>query len=460
MNTMERLQSALADRYQIEGEAGAGGMATVYVARDVRHQRRVALKVLHPDLGAMVGADRFLAEIRVTASLQHPNLLPLFDSGEADGLLYYVMPFVEGETLRMRLDRERQLPIEEAVRIAAGVTGALDYAHQHGVVHRDLKPENIMLLHGQPIVTDFGIALAVSNASGSRLTQTGLSLGTPAYMSPEQATGDEHIDGRADIYSLAAVLYEMLAGAPPHNANTAQGIIAKIVTEQPAPVHTHRPTVPPHVDAAVARALQKLPADRFSTATELADALTGRTAPVTTYATAPAAASPSSTMRTLRGIQKSPLWMVAFAASTIVAIWALAWRTQTSATAVGTSRFSVLLPGEGISTFVGGRLAISPDGRRIAFAGVGTPPSNRIWIRSLDDLNPRPVDGTDGAISPTFSPTGERLAFLAFLGPRIVIRTVAVSGGPVVTLADSGVGQGGVSWGGATATSTSAARVA
>jgi Tol biopolymer transport system component len=422
-------------------------MATVYVARDVRHQRRVALKVLHPDLGAMLGVDRFLAEIRVTASLQHPNLLPLFDSGEADGLLYYVMPFVEGETLRARLDREGQLPVEEAVRIATGVTGALDYAHKHGVVHRDLKPENIMLQHGQPVVTDFGIALAVSNASGNRLTQTGLSLGTPAYMSPEQATGDAHIDGRADIYSLGVVVYEMLAGAPPHNAHTAQGIIAKIITERPAPVHTHRPTVPPHVDAAVARALEKLPADRFTTASEFADALSGRGVPMTTYVTASTAAAPASATGALGRIQSSPLWMVAFAVSTLAAIWALWLRPRIPDQASGTTRFSVLLPGAELTSFVGGRLAISPDGRRIAFVGAGPALSTKIWIRSFDDLNPKPVEGTDGGISTSFSPTGERLAFLALVGPRVVIRAVAVSGGAVVTLADSGVGQGGVSWG-------------
>ena len=448
MNTMERLRSALADRYLIEGEAGTGGMATVYVARDVRHQRRVALKVLHPDLGAMLGVDRFLAEIRVTASLQHPNLLPLFDSGEANGLLYYVMPFVEGETLRARLDRERQLPVEEAVRIAVGVTGALDYAHQHGVVHRDLKPENIMVLHGQPVVTDFGIALAVSNASGTRLTQTGLSLGTPAYMSPEQATGDAHIDGRTDIYSLGAVVYEMLAGVPPHNANTAQGIIAKIVTERPAPVHTHRPTVPPHVDAAVAHALEKLPADRFSTAGEFADALTGRAVTMPTYAGTSATTASSSTTHGVRRIQNSPIWMVAFAASTLVAIWALASRPEQTSATDGINRFPIALPeGQGLFSQVGQRLAISPDGRRIAFAGAGAFGVAKLWMRAFADLNPKPVEGTEGAMSPSFSPNGERIAFLAFAGERLTLRTVSASGSAAVTLADSGVGQGGVSWG-------------
>src|ERR1044071_3921613 len=236
MDALAQLKDSLADRYDIEREIGAGGMATVYLAQDLRHHRHVALKLLNPELGAVLGEERFLSEIRVTANLQHPNLLPLFDSGAADGLLYYVMPFVDGETLRARLDREHQLPVDEALRIAVAVANALDYAHQHGVIHRDLKPENILLQHGQPVVADFGIALAVSNAGGARVTQTGLSLGTPQYMSPEQATGDRAIDGRTDIYSLGAVLYEMLAGEPPHLGTTAQAIIAKLMTEEVRPL--------------------------------------------------------------------------------------------------------------------------------------------------------------------------------------------------------------------------------
>ena len=250
-------------------------MATVYVARDVRHARRVALKVLNPDLGAVLGAERFLAEIRVTANLQHPNLLPLFDSGEAHGHLFYVMPFVEGESLRHKLDREKQLPIAEALHIAVAVASALDYAHRHGVIHRDLKPENILLHEGQPLVADFGIALAISNAGGQRVTQTGLSLGTPQYMSPEQAAGDRAVDGRSDIYSLGAVLYEALAGEPPHIGGTVQAIVAKVLTEVPPSVRVRRASVPDHVADAVARALEKVPADRWSTGQEFATALQG-----------------------------------------------------------------------------------------------------------------------------------------------------------------------------------------
>ena len=259
------------ERYALDREIGRGGMATVYLARDVRHNRNVALKVLNPELGAVLGVERFLSEIQVTANLQHPNLPPLFDSGEANGLLFYVMPHVEGESLRKRLVREKQLPIDEAIRIATSIASALDYAHRHGVIHRDLKPENILLQEGQPVIADFGIALAVSNAGGSRVTQTGISLGTPQYMSPEQATGDRDIDGRTDVYSLGAMLYEMLAGEPPYVGNTAQAIIAKVITDRPRSLRLARDTVPPHIEAAVECALAKLPADRFATAHAFAE---------------------------------------------------------------------------------------------------------------------------------------------------------------------------------------------
>ena len=268
-----RLQSALADRYRLEREIGAGGMATVYLAEDVRHDRRVALKVLRPELAAVIGAERFLAEIKLTANLQHPHILPLFDSGEADGYLFYVMPFIEGETLRDRLNREKQLPVADAVRIATEVASALDYAHRHGVIHRDIKPENILLHDGQALVADFGIALAASKAGGSRMTETGMSLGTPHYMSPEQAMGEREITARSDVYALGAVLYEMLAGDPPFTGSTAQAIVARVVTESPRPLVPQRHTIPPHVEAAVLTALEKLPADRFATAAEFAEAL-------------------------------------------------------------------------------------------------------------------------------------------------------------------------------------------
>jgi len=230
---LDTLRRALADRYAIERELGAGGMATVYLAEDVKHHRKVAIKVLHAELSAILGPERFLKEIELTANLQHPHILPLFDSGSADGQLYYVMPYVEGETLRRRLERERQLPVADAVRIASEVASALDYAHRRGVVHRDVKPENILLHDGAALVADFGIALAVQDAGGERITQTGLSLGTPQCMSPEQAMAERHIDARTDIYALGAVTYEMLAGEPPFTGPTAQAIVARVTTELP-----------------------------------------------------------------------------------------------------------------------------------------------------------------------------------------------------------------------------------
>jgi serine/threonine-protein kinase len=268
-----RLSVALSDRYRIERELGQGGMATVYLAQDLKHDRKVAVKVLKPELAAVLGADRFLAEIKVTANLQHPNLLPLFDSGEADGFLYYVMPYVEGETLRARLERERQLPVEETARLVSLLANALDYAHAQGVIHRDLKPENILLPAGQPVIADFGIALAVAHAGGSRVTETGLSLGTPDYMSPEQAAGERALDARSDQYALAAVTYEMLTGEPPHTGPTAQIIIARLMTEKPRSLRATRPGVPVAMDLAVGRALAKAPADRFPTCGAFARAL-------------------------------------------------------------------------------------------------------------------------------------------------------------------------------------------
>src|SRR6478752_10416718 len=232
MGVPDSLRDSLSNRYAVERELGRGGMATVYLAHDLKHDRKVAVKVLRPELAAVLGAERFLAEIRVTANLQHPNLLPLFDSGEAGRFLYYVMPYVEGETLRARLDRERQLPVDETVRLVTLLGNALDYAHAHGVIHRDLKPENILLQSGQPVIADFGIALAVAQAGGARVTETGLSVGTPHYMSPEQAAGDRAADAHSDQYALGAVTYEMLTGEPPHTGATSQAIIARLMTEQ------------------------------------------------------------------------------------------------------------------------------------------------------------------------------------------------------------------------------------
>ena len=284
-DAVARLTATLADRYRIERELGAGGMATVYLAHDLRHDRKVAIKVLKPELGAVIGAERFLAEIKVTANLQHPNLLPLFDSGSVSlatdsrlptvdsRLLFYVMPYVDGETLRSRLEREKQLPVDDVVRLTTLLAGALDYAHARHVIHRDLKPENILLQAGQPVIADFGIALAVANAGGSRITETGLSLGTPHYMSPEQATGDRALDARSDQYSLGAVTYEMLTGEPPHTGATAQAIMVRLMTETPRSIRSTRPAVSPAIDLAIGKALSKPPADRFASCGDFAKAL-------------------------------------------------------------------------------------------------------------------------------------------------------------------------------------------
>jgi serine/threonine-protein kinase len=269
----DRLRAALEGHYSIEREIGAGGMATVYLARDLKHDREVALKVLRADLSAVIGSERFLAEVRITAKLDHPHILTLIDSGSADGILYYVLPFVRGESLRAKLDREKQLGVDEALSIITQVASALDYAHAKGVVHRDIKPENILLHEGEAVLTDFGIALAVKEASGNRMTETGLSLGTPQYMSPEQATGDRNLDRRSDIYSLGAVFYEMLAGEPPITGASAQAVVAKLLTERPVKLRVLRPALSPAMESATEKALAKVPADRFSSAGEFVRAL-------------------------------------------------------------------------------------------------------------------------------------------------------------------------------------------
>ena len=284
---LDRLTAALADRYTIEREIGAGGMATVYLAEDLKHHRKVALKVLRPELAAALGSERFLREIEIAAGLTHPHILPLHDSGEAEGYLYYVMPYIEGESLRDRMTRERQLPIDEAVEITREVADGLAHAHDAGVVHRDIKPENILLSGGHAVIADFGIARAVDAAGTDRLTQTGFAVGTPAYMSPEQATAVENLDGRSDIYSLGSVLYEMLGGDPPFTASTPQAILARKAVEPVPSLRVVRETVPETLESIVAKSLAKAPADRFATAAQFAKALrdaqaSGMTSPAQT----------------------------------------------------------------------------------------------------------------------------------------------------------------------------------
>ena len=273
--TSDLFAAALADRYRVERELGRGGMATVYLARDLRHDRPVALKVLRPELAASLGPERFLQEIRIAARLQHPHILPVHDSGETAGRLWYTMPYVEGESLRQRIVREGQLPLDQAVRVAIQVLSALGYAHGHGVIHRDIKPENILLEGDEAVVADFGVARAITAAGEDRLTETGLALGTPAYMSPEQATGSRELDGRSDVYALGCVLYEMLAGGPPFTGPTPQAVIARRFIGPAPRLRSVRPRVPGRVESAVSKALSILPADRFTTAAEFAAALQG-----------------------------------------------------------------------------------------------------------------------------------------------------------------------------------------
>ena len=429
-DAVTRLNAALEGRYAIERKLGEGGMATVYLADDIKHNRKVALKVLKPELAAVVGAERFLAEIQVTANLQHPHILPLFDSGEADSFLFYVMPYVEGETLRDRIDREKQLPVDEAVGLASKVAGALQHAHENGVIHRDIKPGNILIQGGEPVVADFGIALAVGAAGGSRLTETGLSVGTPYYMSPEQATGDQALGPASDTYALACVLYEMLVGEAPYLGNTAQAVLGKIIAGKPVSATEHRPSIPANVDAALRCALEKLPADRFTSAQEFVRALGDehfRHGEV--EAGVGAAVSPWNRLT------------MAFAALAAVTTLGFGWSLLRPQQPRPVARFALTLA-EGQELFTGGgvNFAVSPDGSRIVYVG-----ASQLWQRRLNQLEPEPIPGTEGARNPVLSPDGGSVAFTS----QGSLKTVSLLGGPPFTVVASGVpdGGGGIDWG-------------
>ena len=425
MTIPDRLAAALADRYRLERELGAGGMATVYLAHDLKHDRLVAVKVLKPELAAVLGAERFVVEIKTTASMSHPHILPLFDSGTADGFLFYVMPYVEGETLRDRLNRETQLGIDDAVGIAREVLDALHYAHSRGVIHRDIKPENILMQGGRPMIADFGIALAVSAAAGGRMTETGLSLGTPHYMSPEQATAEKEITGRADIYSVASVLFEMLTGEPPHMGNSAQQIIMKIITEPAAPVTKYRKSVPPNVASAVAKALEKLPADRFQSAQAFADALANPTFTVlgTAAEAAPAATAPGSRRATLVA---SAIAVLALAAAGVL------WMRPVPE--IPFRRFD-LTTGD-VTPIPNSDIVISPDGRMLAMVGTVGTEGQAVYLRDLDgDAAFRKLTGTDRAFNPSFSPDSRYLVMRSGEGALV---KVSVSGGGVTTIVPAG----------------------
>src|SRR5687768_3203565 len=431
-DALDRLASALADRYRIERELGQGGMATVYLAHDLKHDRKVALKVLKPELAAVLGAERFVQEIRTTASLQHPHILPLFDSGTADGFLYYVMPFIEGETLRDKLNRETQLGVDEAIRVAREVADALDYAHRRGVIHRDIKPENILLHDGRPVVADFGIALAVSAAAGGRMTETGLSLGTPHYMSPEQATADKEISGRSDVYSLASVLYEMLAGQPPHLGGSAQQIIMKIIAEPVDPVTRYRKSVPPHVAAAIGKALEKLPADRFGSAREFSEALQNPSFSTTrtdTVVTAFAAA----TARKSRGVAAMAVAIALLA--TMIGAWG--WLRPLPAPVTPVLRYVDGLLTDSLLESPRRDFALSADGARMAFVAGMIPNQGHILVRDRNQLTTALIPGSQRAAAPFFSPDGRRVAFFTGTGPGVFnLKTAPLDGGPSHTLAE------------------------
>ena len=407
MSSLEQLTAALADRYRIERELGAGGMASVYLAHDLKHERKVALKVLRPELAAVIGAERFLSEIKTTANLQHPHILPLFDSGTADGQLFYVMPYVEGDTLRDRLDRETQLPVADAVRVASEVAAALEYAHKHGVVHRDIKPENILLQDGSALVADFGIALAVQHAGGERMTQTGMSLGTPHYMSPEQAMGEKTIDARSDIYALGVVTYEMLIGEPPFTGPSVQAIVAKVMTEAPKELTAQRKSVPPHVAGAVGNALEKLPADRFASAREFADALQGKFVSASTVPAQPIVSSNSVSPPRPRALTAVVIGGAMLAVG--AAGWLLGRRGETDADII---RLTVAVPQEAAfaSIYAGPPIAISPDGMTIVYTA-RTVNGPQLALRRLDELKPRVLAGTVAGIYPFFVNGGTAIAF-------------------------------------------------
>jgi serine/threonine-protein kinase len=434
-----QLAATLADRYRLERELGQGGMATVYLAHDVRHDRKVALKVLRPELSAILGAARFLAEIKTTANLQHPHILSLFDSGEADGLVFYVMPYVEGESLRVRLTREKQLPVDEAVRIAREVADALDYAHRHGVIHRDIKPENILLHDGRALVADFGIALAAARSDGgTRMTETGMSLGTPHYMSPEQAMGEREITAKSDVYALGCVLYEMLTGEPPFTGPTAQAIIARVMTEEPRSLTLQRKTIPPHVEGAVLTALSKLPADRFATAAQFAEALArpGATTVVTPATRLALGAGPARTLRA-RALAFVP-WVLA-----LIALGAAAWAWRQRIRPEGTS-WQYLAFGDGlVPTTTLSSLALSPDGNTLAVRD--NVQNGRIWIKRRGELHAVQVPGTERSSQPGFSPDGQWILFQA----DGHLKKIRPGEGGAVTLVDSAgntLSLGGAAW--------------
>ncbi len=429
----ERLAWSLAERYAIERQVGEGGMATVFFARDIRHDRPVAIKVLREDIAQQMGAERFLREIRTTATLNHPHIVPLHDSGEVDGMVYYVMPFIEGESLRDRLDRDGQLPVDDAVRIACDIASALDYAHRHGFVHRDVKPANVLLHENRALVADFGIALVLEGSGGDlRLTQSGMSIGTPQYMSPEQALGEKHVTGRTDIFALGSMLYEMLAGEPPFTGETAQTIVAKMMTTSPVSIRDLRPAVPTHVAAAIDGALQKVAADRFGTAAECAVALEHRDGGV----------APGHTRNPGRAVWLTAGGALALAIGAVSGV--VVGRTWMPARAMNANVARAVIPlARDQLLFIGGYpLDISRDGKFLVYVGDDSGKS-QLFVRPLADTITQALPGTDGASTPFISPDGAWIAF--FADDRL--KKVPQSGGAPIDVASTPVSEMGATWG-------------
>src|SRR6266536_553375 len=406
--TSQRVTDALSGRYRIERELGAGGMATVYLAFDLKHHRKVAVKVLRPELAATLGADRFTQEIETVAQFQHPQILPLLDSGEAGGFLYYVMPYVEGESLRDRLAHHGELPIHDAVKILVEITDALAYAHAHGVVHRDIKPDNVLLSGRHALVTDFGVAKALSEATGrQQLTTAGVALGTPAYMAPEQAAGEANIDHRVDIYALEALAYELIAGTPPFTGRTSQEILAAHMTQRPEPLCARRPACPPGLEAVIMRCLEKRPADRWQTAEELLAQLEPLATP--SGGTTPTATRPAEAVS---GPSPRFLWsrslIAAAALLALAGVLTFALTRAPPEVRLGRRVQLTLDPGLEIDP------ALSPDGGLVAFVA-GPLGQTRLYVRQVDGGAPVAITPEAGGFArvPRWSPEGRRLLFLS-----------------------------------------------
>jgi serine/threonine-protein kinase len=429
--SFEDLKAAMAERYALERELGAGGMATVYLAHDPRHNRKVAIKVMHPDLALLIGPNRFLKEIETTANLQHPNILPLFDSGKIGNTVFYVMPFVQGGSLRTRLGRETQLPVDDAIRIAGEIAAGLDYAHRHGVVHRDIKPDNVLFHDGRALIADFGIALVLSGGdSGIRLTKSGVSLGTPQYMSPEQASGEQNLDRRTDVYALGVVLYEMLAGQPPFTGTSVQAIIASVMSDDPVPVTQRRRSVPPHINDAIACALEKLPADRWKSAAEFAEALAG---------------TRGASRRRRTGLLRSPALWLLFGALLLAGAAVSLRNGGRSTAAAGPIRFDIDFD-PGVRPTHTPVVRLSADGRQL-FVTAMVNRQEEVFRRRFDQSRMEVIAGAGqgdqgtGNSRPFVSPDGRWVA--SFRQGKL--RKVPVEGGPAIDLAASDWAGG--SWG-------------